>query len=126
MILGFCTYRLFFLSGPDRDFMAIVMQPAPNAPWEASARFRYYVDNKAHDSADEKQFYGVKGHGNTDQDRDDLCAVMLASVQLLKQEGFGSFLDVINIPAPGDTVAFMKVASTRPYMHVKQEDTAEA
>lgn len=58
--LGNGTYlsRVWFLGGnPEADVIVAVLRPVPGGPWELRYRFRYYRDDVAFDSADEKSSY---------------------------------------------------------------------
>lgn len=50
---------MFFLFAPDntQDWHGIVWRERPGDIWHFDYRFRYYMDDKAHDSEDEKSWY---------------------------------------------------------------------
>lgn len=47
----------WFLSGKERDWLCVIYRVAGAAEFTIQHRFRYYVDDKAHDSDDIKNWY---------------------------------------------------------------------
>lgn len=64
----------WFVSGPGKDWMAAVFRP-PGEPWQVKYRFRYYKDDRAHDSADESSWYEVRGPSGDESTEHKLCAI---------------------------------------------------
>jgi hypothetical protein len=56
---GIYISRIWFLHHCDAraDVMAQLWRELPHGEWHFDYRFRYYVDNQAHDSADRKSAY---------------------------------------------------------------------
>lgn len=116
---------IYFVSDGDRDFMATIKK-ADGEPWLMEYRFRYYVDDKAFDSEDVKNWYTV----NTPDDsqytlsrlREGMQLRMIPSLEL----EFCSKVDVVELQCYQSDPKFFFELTSRPWANVKHLTTAEA
>lgn len=103
---------------PHGDFMGCMLKEADGV-WRIRFRFRYYRDNKAHDSADEKSWYcveAIKG-GPVRSHQEAWQAFHDAVVKIA--DALGVKLDYIELDCRGDDERVRTRLGAHPAMHAK-------
>lgn len=81
---------VWFVSDGSKDWMGAAWRDSQFDRWTIEYRFRYYRDRKAHDSADEKNWYGGTCHHSVTPDvvkgKIDLAAAVVAMAMQTKVE----------------------------------------
>ena len=75
---------MWFVEGKGFDWMAAVFKPEGGF-WEASYRFRYYHDDKAFHSDDEKFWYSLTTKSTDDKTEKELCKAMDMTADLTQK-----------------------------------------
>jgi hypothetical protein len=78
---------MWFVEGGDRDWLAAVFKKK-GEKWKLTYRFRYYRDDKAHDSSDEKKWWSFTANSDDDNNEQALCK-STDVVAGMTQEHFG-------------------------------------
>jgi hypothetical protein len=99
-----------------RDYLASVWRDK-DGPWTMTCRFRYYIDDRAHDSADEKcEMCAVDTHDRTEE---EMLRTLRITVEALVAGGFNDRLDWLDVKSDDAMVVFEKLAA-RPWAHVQR------
>ena len=107
---------IWFLAAPDNgDVLMTVYRDDPASDWEMRYRFRYYVDEKAHDSADRRSHYvGTIPKGAPEV---EVLTKMREAVNFMRAK-YPKVEEVLIQSSSADAVS---VALTlRPWAHAKQ------
>ena len=100
------------------NLLAIVFRDPPNE-WRAKYRFRYYRDNKAHHSKDERSWYDVTPKDGGTSTRDKL--VEMFELIMAGSEQFGpSRVSRVHVDAVGAEA--IKVLTKQPWANHKALD----
>ncbi len=108
---------VWYVAWTDKDWMAMVYRDAPEAPWRATYRFRYYTDSEAFQSDDEKSIYDVKGTDPSDETHARLCIGFDRVMGEMAQDPGVRTCEKLDIH--GDSDRFMKLFTSRSWAHVK-------
>ena len=60
--------QIWNVGGRGKDWLGAVWKD-PDGPWTLTYRFRYYLDDKAHDSADERSWYEMQVPASEPEER---------------------------------------------------------
>lgn len=115
--------RIWFYHGDDDapfDVMAHLWRQLPDGEWKYEYRFRYYVDNKAHGSADRKSAYLMTFHKvMTEAEVLEHMQPALAGMLALMPDGFSVEELVIESDEPS---LVMHLLGKLPHMHMCFEE----
>lgn len=107
------TIGLWFVCGEDKDWMGAAVSQ-DDGTVNISYRFRYYVDDKAHDSADKKNWYEC----NVVDSPAKVIEVMRKLVdKLVEEEGEPHEILMVN---HGSMESFIAELESLPWIHMKQ------
>ncbi len=112
--------RIWFLykDGATFDVMMVLTRQLPVGPWELKYRFRYYRDNQAFDSKDEKSLWTA----TFDQKISESEAIRkVAPVLAMLKETTEMNVDVTVIESDDPLVARREM-SKKPYFHMRREE----
>lgn len=87
-------------------------------PFQITYRFRYYRDDKAFDSADERSAYHAQAQASDSEER--IVAAMKNVAAMLMEHGFGSFQDWL-YPRSADANVTFAMLKSRSWAHVREE-----
>ena len=118
--LGFWTGSFY-----NGDFLAVVWK-TPKGPWEGKYRFRYYRDDKAHDSDDIKNWYAMKAMDGSDKTRDQLKDAMDTLLKVGHASEFMYSGCYVECMGDGDAMIELLTNADRPYLHAKRISKEEA
>lgn len=87
-------------------------------------RFRYYADDKAHDSQDRKSWYAFSAKDDSDE---SLQAMLATTQKLLPALAFKyqSAVDFVDLKCNADDPKFLFELGSRPWSHLKHGSDAE-
>ena len=72
----------WFVAGGSRDWMAVLLRQEGGC-WEALYRFRYYKDDKMHDSEDDKSWYRISTDEAPPEKQDGLSIDMERTLDMV-------------------------------------------
>jgi hypothetical protein len=120
---------LWFLAGPERDWLCLVSRDKEDGQFRIDYRFRYYADPKDEDpfsGRDQKNAYSAKSPGKTE---DELIAIVDAIADKLVANNFSG----TRLPwkvrkrryrylVRGDGHAVVRVLASAPFAHFKRDE----
>ena len=116
--------RIWFLADPrgggGMDVFAHLWRRLPEGPWTLEYRFRYYEDDRAHDSKDRKS--GYRGTFNDPLSEAQVIKkveVALRTILEFLPEGFAMDATVVETDEPE---VVTRLLAQKPYMHIKFEE----
>lgn len=110
----------FVYGNENRDYLTAVWRDR-GGPWTVTARFRYYVDDKAIGSVDQKtSMTAVDTGGRTEE---EMVEHLRRTVDELVTLDFNDKLDWIDVKSDDSMVIFEMLAA-RPWAHLKLDQTA--
>lgn len=101
-----------------QDWMACLREVKPEEEYELIYRFRYYKDDKAFDSEDEKSWYKGRITGT----RAYVLASTRAVAKIMEEFAAGKLYELVN---EGDYEAFVKKFMDAPFVYAKQVSKEE-
>lgn len=108
---------VWYVAWEHMDWMAMVYRDGPDRPWRATYRFRYYKDNEAWQSEDEKSIYDVKGTDGSDTTREVLAHGFDEVIAAMAQDPGVRTHEKLDIH--GDSDRFVELFTSRSWAHVK-------
>jgi hypothetical protein len=122
-------YGMWFVPAADnsRDFFAMIVKE--DGKWKMKYRFRYYSANSSgpFDGKDEKHCYTATAKDDSDEQLQQMVAVMTAIVAPL-EKSFGRPVDFVELNCANNDPKFLFEVASRPWMHFKpagQEDNTK-
>jgi hypothetical protein len=109
-----------FLSAHDRDWLCGVYRDGDGA-WTVVYRFRYYRDDKAHDSSDERSAYQATVPASMTEN--ETVGRMRAVADVLKLRGYGGE-DWI-FPKSADPGVVVEMLTGRPWAHLRRDERSD-
>jgi hypothetical protein len=108
----------FVYGAHDRDWLGAIWRDRPEQPWTFTYRFRVYVDEKVHDSADPRDVYRM----TIDQTATDdgAIACLRAAAEALIRRGYNDRHDVVDIRSSDPLVA-MQALARYPWANIRSE-----
>lgn len=100
----------------DKDWMCWVWRD-PGEPWQVEYRFRYYKDDKPHDSADEKSAFGLQVPSETSE---ALVIKNMDAIATMVKRQFNGQLWKVPIESDQPMVAFA-LLKKQPWFFMKLE-----
>jgi len=115
------VHVIFFLECKDFNWMATIFREG-DGPWSGEYRFRYFGDDKAHDSADRKSWF----KGQAPDASDESLRAIAAS---LRHVG-GKLAEHLEVPfeeltVEGGAEKTIEVLSQQPWANIKQIENPE-
>tara|TARA_Y100000310_G_C20644506_1_gene795798 strand:- start:1060 stop:1437 length:378 start_codon:yes stop_codon:yes gene_type:complete len=109
------VHAMFFMECDDFNWMATIFRRG-EGPWQGEYRFRYFMDNKAHDSEDERSWYEGQAPDSSDESLQGLMEAMRTA-----GGGMAEHLEVPfeEIPVGGGPERTVEVLSQQPWANVK-------
>lgn len=93
MVINEKTVGVWFMPITEtQDWMATVREVEPDARYELVYRFRYYKDDKAFDSQDEKNWYKATATGT----RAYVLAGIRMAASMMAEHAIGKLYEIIN------------------------------
>jgi len=120
---GYYISRIWFFWKPGgdgkMDMLATLWRKLPDGRWRLSLRWRYYKDNKVHESDDEKSNWRATWPANESEETvlEKLVPTM-QSMMAVMPEGYVMDVTDIKTDKPFDAV---KIMSGKPYFHIKMD-----
>jgi hypothetical protein len=121
--------RIYFVGdGESFDMLGCLWRQLPSGHWKLDYRFRYYKDDQAHDSVDEKSgwgasFDGAYSEGEVVKKVDAVIRKLAEAMPALRGAPAGSryTLDTTVIESDEPAVAIERMRG-KPYFHMKFEE----
>ena len=102
------VYGFWYVDGDDKNWLACLSKR--DGSWRLDYRFRYYRDDKAHDSDDKKSWYTGKMNG--DQPVEKILAAVGQAVAAIEKE-YGNKADFLSLECQGDDPkVFFEIGAT--------------
>jgi hypothetical protein len=120
---GIYTSRIFYVEGPRCNVFGALQRE--DGKWILRWRFRHYVDDKAHDSDDEKTWYHIEPSDEATGLRalSDLVRITCMA-RGIHGVGPGATVDVIVVESADSQVA-VDAMSRAPWAHVRVETSSD-
>lgn len=101
-----------------QDWMAVIRELVPEQKYELTYRFRYYKDDKAFDSEDEKSWY----RGEISGTRNYVVFGLRSAAEMMATAAVGKVYEYLN---DGDFSAFVKRFQDAPFVFARQVSKEE-
>jgi hypothetical protein len=112
------VYGQWFVGDGKSDWLGTLGIDAKDDVWVLEYRFRYYEDEKAHDSKDRKNWYHTRGPDKSDATRDKFLAGVKMLLLLLEAK-FGAKADFVDLQCGADNPKIFFEISSRPWSHMR-------
>jgi hypothetical protein len=103
----------------DADWLGCIFAQEGDVKWRAIYRFRYYNDQVAHDSTDDKQWYTVESRDQSEVSLKEL-AVLMDSIAKMLAGDMPSIVKKVVIDGTGAD-AIEKLAELN-FVHIREEE----
>jgi hypothetical protein len=113
-------YKIWYVEMlPDVGNMLAVVLRDPPGEWRAKYRFRWYRDNKAHNSKDERSWYNVTRNDGSTGSRDELVE-MFEQLMVVHTQHWQTRISRVHVDAVGGEA--VEVLAKQPWANQKALD----